>query len=318
MSDTITNLTYTEVDKSIEADNVSLHGTLCFPTDSPAQQLILMIPGSGEVDRNENGMRLQLNTFNAIAHTLAKEGIASFRFDKRGCAMSGGQYHETGFFNFVDDAERWLNAVHRFTEVNQCQVFLLGHSEGTLIAAHLSASNARVQGQILLMPFLENVEQTIERQLQQTLHEVAQIKGMKGFIVRLFLRLSGNQVEKQRKIMQRVKNTTKSSIKLKKTLLNAKWLREIASVEPASVYEKVSVPTLSIGGEKDLQCLPEDAEKIRDHVKGPVETHVLSNLTHILRTDNEPPSTFRYKQLAQNPIDDRVCECMLTWLRQHT
>ena len=311
-----TNPNFTETEKALDFSGETLHGSLCMPTESTPRQLVLMIPGSGEVDRNENAMQLQLNTFNAIAHHLAQAGIASFRFDKRGCAMSGGNYYETGFFNFVDDAEAWLNALHTFPEVSETQLFILGHSEGTLISAFISSSNALVQGQILLTPFLENLEITIERQLQKTLEEVGKLTGFKGVVVRLFLRLSGNQLTKQRKIMKRVKNTTKSTIKLKKTQLNAKWLREISSVEPIQVYEKVSVPTLSIGGQKDLQCLPSDAEKVAEYVKGPVETHVLENLTHILRVDEDTPSTFKYKQLSADPIDPRIGDIVIRWLQE--
>jgi len=310
-------LTYKEIDKSVDFSGVTLHGTLCLPVKTAPKKLVLMITGSGEIDRNENALKMQLNTFNSIAHSLADAGIASYRFDKRGCSMSGGSYYETGFYNFVDDAQACLNTLHSFDEVSQTQIYLLGHSEGTLISAILSTTNPKVHGQILLTPFLENMELAIERQLQRTLAEVSALKGLKGVVVRLFIQLSGNQLSKQRKIMKRVKNTTKSTIKLKKTLINAKWLREITSIDPASVYEKVSVPTLSIGGEKDLQCLPADSLDIKNHVAGPVETHMLSDMTHILRIDTGEPSTFKYKALSVNPLDPRVCEIIIQWLSGH-
>lgn len=309
------NLSHQEVDKSIAFDGATLQGTLCMPLNTLPKQLVIMLPGSGEIDRNENAMQMQLNTFNTIAHKLADVGIASFRFDKRGCAMSDGNYHQTGFFNFVDDAEAWLNSIHSFDEVSQTKIYLMGHGEGSLIASFLSAGNEKVQGQILLTPSLENAELAVERQLQRTLDEVSLLTGIKGIVVRLFIRLSGNQLNKQRKLMKRIKNTTKSTIKLKKTLINAKWLREISSVEPASIYEKVTVPTLAIGGEKDLQSLPSDTTDVQTHVRGPVETHVLSNMTHILRVDEELASAFRYKKLAQDPIDPRVCDLVIQWLQ---
>lgn len=307
---------YTEIDKSIEFDGETLHGTLCVPAGKKPSQVFLMIAGSGEVDRNSNALQIQLNIFNALANSLAAEGIASLRFDKRGCAMSGGNFHETGFFNFVDDAEAWMNSIRSFEEVSGADIFLLGHSEGTLIASILSTSNDSVRGQVLLTPFLENLELTIERQLQRTLAEVQKLTGFKGMFVRVFLRLSGNQLTKQRRVMKRVKNSTKPTMKLKKTLINAKWLREIMSVEPTDVYSKVTVPTLSIGAEKDVQCLPEHAQMVQEYVKGPVDCHMLSDLTHILRIDHDEPSTFKYKELSQQPIDTRVSELIVRWMRQ--
>ena len=305
---------FVEHEKSIRVQGVSLAGTLCLPESTVPRQVVLMTPGSGEVDRNENAMKLQLNILNSLAHSMAQAGIASLRFDKRGCAESEGQYHETGFYDFVDDAGEWLDALDTFTELDSVEKYLLGHSEGALIAAFLSVRNTSVSGQILLTPFLENMELLIERQLTQTLDEVNLISGFKGFVVRLFLRLSGNQLKRQRKVMKQVKNSNKSSIKIRKTLINAKWLRELCSIEPADVFGKASVPTLAIGGEKDLQCLPSDTRKVAEIVNAPVEFHILGNLTHILRADEEVASTFRYKKLSEDPIDSRVSDLIIGWL----
>ncbi len=325
----------TEIDKTLNHHGADLAGCLRLPNadslnaDSvnggsenggsenggSVKHVVLMISGSGEIDRNENGMQMQLNTFNSLADSLAEAGIASLRFDKRGCASSGGRYHDTGFFDFVDDASAWLSALDTYPELDGAKRFVMGHSEGALIAAFVSARNPGLTGQILLTPFVENVEHAIERQLQRTLDEVKKLTGFKGFIVRMFLFISGNQVGRQRKLMKRIKNTNKSSIKVRKALINAKWLREVTSVNPEEVYAKVKVPTLSIGGAKDIQCLPEDARQIASLVNAPVDVHVLSDLTHILRTDEEEPSTFRYKQLAEKPIDSRVPEHIIAWIK---
>lgn len=307
---------FVEQEKSIHFHGLTLAGTLCLHESVVPQKVVLMIPGSGEVDRNENAMKLQLNILNSLAHSLAQAGIASLRFDKRGCADSEGRYHETGFYDFVDDAGQWLEALDTFAELNTAERYLLGHSEGTLIAAFLSVRNPGIKGQILLTPFLENMELLIERQLRQTLDEVSLLTGIKGLVVRLFLRLSGNQLKRQRKVMRKIKNSNMHSIKIKKSLINAKWLRELCGIEPADVFCKVSVATLAIGGEKDLQCLPNDANKMVELVSEPVECHVLDNLTHILRSDEEAPSTFRYKQLSEDPIDSRVSELILKWLQK--
>jgi len=305
---------FVEHEKSIQVHGVKLAGTLCLPQTMEPKKVVLMIPGSGEIDRNENSMKIQLNTFNSLAHSLAQEGIASLRFDKRGCASSEGKYLETGFHDFVNDAGEWLNSLDTFSELECDDKYVLGHSEGTLIACFLSVRNPAIKGQILLTPFLENMELVIERQLQRTLDEVSVITGFKGIVIRMFLRLSGNQIKRQRKVMKQIKNSNKSSLKIKKTMINAKWLRELCNIEPTDVYRKVEVPTLAIGGEKDLQCPPEDTEKVAGLVNASVEFHILSHLTHILRIDEASPSTFRYKQLSQEPIDARVPELILSWL----
>jgi len=305
----------TEIEKTINYRGAELAGCLRLPAQGRASLVVLMVPGSGELDRNENSMQIQLNTFNSLADSLADVGIASLRYDKRGCASSGGKYHDTGFFDFVDDADAWLEALDGYEQLENAQRFVLGHSEGSLIAAFLSVRNPTLNGQILLTPFVENVEHAIERQLQRTLDEVSALTGLKGFVVRLFLRLSGNQLTKQRKLMRRIKNTTRSSLKVRKTLINAKWLREVSAVDPIEVFQKVKVPTLCIGGAKDIQCLPEDTNRIASIVTAPVDAHVLSELTHILRVDDEAPSAFRYKALSEKPIDSRVPKHIIEWVQ---
>lgn len=308
---------HSEHDKSIHFMGEQLHGTLCVPTATQAQKVVLMLPGSGEIDRNENAMTIQLNTLNTIAHQLAQAGIASFRYDKRGVALSGGNYHETGFNDFVDDARQWLASISGFTEIPGAQCYLLGHAEGALTASLVSKDNPQVKGQILITPFTQNIEAVIEQQLQQTMQEINVLEGFKGFMARLFVRLSGDQVKKQRKIFQQVKNTSKSSIKIKKTLINAKWLRELSAIDPKQVFASVIVPSLVIGGEKDLQCRPQDAHDIAQLSQAPVQVNVLENLTHILRLDNKPASIFRYKELTEKPVDSQISQLIITWMRGH-
>jgi len=311
------NDNHTEHDKTIHFMGEQLHGTLCIPSALKAQNVVLMLPGSGEIDRNANAMTIQLNTFNELAHQLALAGIASFRYDKRGVALSGGNYHETGFNDFVDDAKQWLASLSGFTEITGAQQYLLGHSEGALTACLVAKDNPEVKGQILLTPFTQNIEAVIEQQLQQTMKEISRLEGFKGVITRLFIRLSGDQIKKQRKIFQRVKIFSKSSIKVKKTLINAKWLRELSAIDPKQEFAKVSIPSLSIGGEKDLQCSPQDAEEIARLSQAPVQVHVLENLTHILRCDEKPASIFRYKELTEQPIDGRISKLITAWIAEH-
>ena len=305
---------FSEHDKEIQQDALTLRGTLCMPVDNAPTITVLMLAGSGELDRNENGARLQLNIFNEIAHVLAENGIASFRYDKRGCAESDGVYNETGFFDLVDDARACLHAVRNFPETAQSEVLLLGHSEGALIAASLAATDKTIKGQILLNPFLESLEKTLERQLSNTLQEIDQLKGFKGSVIRLFLKINGDQMKKQRKFMQKVRKSSADSIKIKRTVVNAKWLREHQRIRPEEIYSKVEAPTLSIGGSKDVQCLPEDAHSIVALIDAPTESQVMDDLTHIARLDSQPTSTFRYKELTEQPIAREVPELMIRWI----
>ncbi len=309
---------FIEQDRAITSHGTELAGTLCMPEVLDVKAVVLMLPGSGEIDRNENAAHIQLNTLNAVAHGLAAAGIASYRYDKRGCGQSGGKYFETGYYDFVSDAENCLHAVAQFPECAGKSIYLLGHSEGTLTAAFLGTRQpALINGIVLLNPFMETIEVTMRRQLRQTLEDVRALTGFRGFVVKTFLKLSGDQEKKQKRLLDRVRSTGKSSIKVKKQVLNAKWLREISSIEPSEIYKDVTIPMLSIGGEKDVQCLPEDARRVKEAaVDADVEVHILPDLTHILRVDEEKASTFRYRELTDKDIDTRVVELATAWIQR--
>ncbi len=319
----MTKPAFSESERTLKSDDLVLRGTLCLPEKEGSKTpdaIVLMLSGSGDLDRNGNGLRLQLNIFNAIGQTLAENNIASYRYDKRGCGESDGNYLETGYFDLLNDAREALKALQQWPEASNIPVLLLGHSEGTLMASMLANEGHDIDSQILINPFLDRLEKIIEQQIVSTVAELKARTGFKGLMIKLFLFVSGDQVAKQQKIMKRVKRSKDPVIKVKRTPVNAKWLRDHMDIDPLEEHSKVNIPTLSIGGSKDLQCSPEDAKRIASLINAPVEAHVLDDLTHILRFDEESPSTFRYRELTESDIDPRVCELIVKWIasRGHT
>ena len=171
-------------------------------------------------------------------------------------------------------------------------------------------------GQILLAPYLDNYETVIRRQAEKALEEIAVLEGFKGKLIRFFLRISGDQILKQKKLIERIRSNKKPTIKIKKQVINAKWIREMVQLDAIAIHEKVTVPTLVIGGEKDLQSLPGDVDKFKDLITAPVQTHVFSDLTHIMRTDENAPSAQHYTALSLQPVDERVLNTVQSWLVQ--
>lgn len=113
----------------------ALHGTLLTPDGKAEFDAVLMISGSGPTDRDGNQPRLQNNSLKLVAEGLQAAGFASLRFDKRGVAASAGaaaREEDLRFDTYVDDARQWLAILKSETGVKR--LFVLGHSEGALIA----------------------------------------------------------------------------------------------------------------------------------------------------------------------------------------
>jgi alpha-beta hydrolase superfamily lysophospholipase len=303
-----------EKEFEVHSAGATLSGTLCLPAAEGRFPLVLMIHGSGPLDRDENAKGLTLDVFNTLAHHLCAAGIASLRYDKRGCGRSTGDYHSAGHRDLVDDAIACFDAVVQTGSCRDDQIYVLGHSEGTIMAPQLAIARPSVAGLILLSPFVQPLETILIRQAGHFADAIARKRGLTGFLLRLGSRLRGGPVKVQRKTIRRVKASTKPTIRFLLHKLPARWLREMLALDPESIYRSVVTPLLLIGGDKDVQCDPADVDRIASLVKGPADAHVLRDLTHILRRDPEPASIFRYRKLLKEPVDQEVLTLVTDWL----
>lgn len=301
---------------------VKLGGTLTVPRYPDGRDKqgakkpgILFISGSGQVDRNENTRRIRnLNVFNYFASELGKIVFASLRFDKRGVGKSEGTHWNIGFYDLVDDATSALDTLRDQPEVDRNRTFLFGHSEGCYIAP-LVHRKSPVNGIVLLMAPAERLDDVLSYQADAIAADIKSMRGVKGRLIRLSIRITGSDVKKtQQHVKTRVLQTTKPVIRYKLQKINAKWLREHFQLNVPGIYSSVDCPVLIINGAKDIQVRPTDAEKISKYVLGPVEWHVVDDMTHLLRKDMDKPSLFHYKTLLKNPVNPAIMELVEKWL----
>lgn len=126
----------------IENRGAKLAGVLWLPEKRAGKvPVVIVIAGSGPVDRDGNaGGMLRSDTYRMLAEALARRGVATIRYDKRGVGEStfGGKLEELGFDDFVSDAAA-LVAMARVND-KLAGVYLFGHSEGALIALEVAAT----------------------------------------------------------------------------------------------------------------------------------------------------------------------------------
>jgi uncharacterized protein len=70
-----------------------LHGTLTWPDGSDSVPTVLILAGSGPVDRDGNLPSACNDSLKLLANGLADQGIASLRIDKRGVGDQRGGQH---------------------------------------------------------------------------------------------------------------------------------------------------------------------------------------------------------------------------------
>jgi pimeloyl-ACP methyl ester carboxylesterase len=299
----------TERDITFKSGSLQLAGTLMLP-DSPVRvPAVVLIAGSGQVDRDENAKQLPINVLREIADYLAAHGIATLRYDKRGVGASEGSFWDAGFLDNVADASAalaWLKSQER---VRPDAVFLLGHSEGALIATRLAGTGAEVAGAILLSGSAHSGEEILLWQATQV------VKGLGGFNGWLIRTLRIDVLKTQRKELEKIKQSKANWYRRQLIAkINAKWMREFMAYDPADDLPKIQVPVLAITGSKDIQVDPADLVRMASLVTSPFEAHEMPNLTHILRAEPGQPTLSTYKQQAAQPVDRRVLDVIGDWL----
>lgn len=125
---------YKEEQVSFSNDGFTFGGTLTLPDKcNKNTPVVLMITGSGLQNRDEE--LFDHKPFAVIADALARQGIASLRYDDRGYGIEGYQMLQFTTDDFKRDAEEAFKLLRkRFNHVG-----ILGHSEGGTIALMMAA-----------------------------------------------------------------------------------------------------------------------------------------------------------------------------------
>jgi pimeloyl-ACP methyl ester carboxylesterase len=288
-----------------------LAGSLAAPDGEGPFPGVLLMAGSGQVDRNENHKKLAINVLREIANRLAENGIATLRYDKRGVGASEGNYWETGFFDNVTDAASALDFLKAQKQVQPKAVFLLGHSEGAMIATRLAAEGADAAGAVLLAGPARSGEEVLKWQAQQV---VKGLTGLNKWIIKL-LRI--DVARAQQKQIDKIKRSVKDSYRVQLVAkVNAKWMREFIGYNTAEDLPRIRVPVLAITGSKDIQVDPGDLRRMSAMVQTDFEYHEVPNVTHILRVEKGEPSLNTYRNQVRQPMAPEVLYLILEWLRK--
>lgn len=145
-----------------------IKGKLLLPEEGKLCPVVLLIAGSGPTDMDGNSSvgTIKNNSLKLLAEELAKNGIASLRFDKRGIASSaaaGKEEIKLRFDDYVNDVEGWIDYLagdKRFVGIT-----VVGHSEGALIGMVACCRRPEVKGVVSLAGAGRPAYELIEAQI---------------------------------------------------------------------------------------------------------------------------------------------------------
>jgi len=306
---------------------ISLSGTLTLPEDATGPVPgVLLLAGSGPVDRNENATGEKTDILNTLAGALARAGIGSLRYDKRGIGKSGGSYETASMDELVSDAHAALSALKNAPGINPDRIFVLGHSEGGIIGPMLAAQDPSIAGLLLLAAPAHPLDWIIRGQLErvtraagfndaQVQAALAQEDQYLAFVRQSHGNWSDYTFDELKQAMPWL--TQEKLAQLAATSLS--WLREHFAHNPLDTIRQVSCPVLILQGEKDFQVPSSEASllanALRDAGNTGVTLDVLPNLNHLMRAHPEEPNlTYRH---LDSPVDSRVVQAVTQWVVSH-
>lgn len=284
-------------------DGLALAGTLTLPVGPGPHPAVLLLNGSGPLDRDANGGRLRMNLGPPLAAALAQAGIATLRYDRRGTGDTPGNWREAGFVGNRNDARAALRDLAARPDIRADAIGVIGHSEGAVHAMALG-SHPDVAAVVLLAGYARRGEDALRWQ-------AATITRRLPAPVRRLLRPVALRQ------LARIRATKADATRVVGMPVNARWMREMLDHDPRPDLAGITVPVLAITGGKDVQVSSDDLEEIRRLVPGPVEVDLVPDLTHPLRRDPGRASIRTYPTLLRRPVDHDLLTRVTDWLAHH-
>jgi uncharacterized protein len=128
---------------SIDTKNGKIIGTLVVPASEGPFPAILIVTDMGPTDRDGNSMfsKTRLSTLRQLSESLASQGIASLRYDRRGIGESAialGKMNNLRLGDYVDDALGFLDLLEKDRRFFSRGV--LTHGDGSVVGIRASAA----------------------------------------------------------------------------------------------------------------------------------------------------------------------------------
>ena len=239
--------------------------------EDPSAPVVLIIPGSGPTDRDGNSpLGIRAGPYRLLAEGLGARGVSTVRIDKRGMFGSAAAVPDANAVtidDYVGDARAWVKVIREATETN-C-VWLLGHSEGGLVALAAVQAEDAVCGLILVATPGRPLGEVLKEQLRANPANAPLLQQANAAIDAL---AAGRRVDE-----------TELPAPLAQLFAPAMqgFLISVFALNPVRLAERASKPILIVQGEADLQVGIPDAENLEaaapsaDLIRLPNTNHVL-------------------------------------------
>ena len=310
-----------------ESKEAKIYGTLTLP-NIPNQKkypACLFIGGSfpqtreGNIDNSQTDWFPtpfpERNLFRDEAKILESMGIATFRYDKRGCGESEGDFNTTGLFDLVDDARNALQYMRRLPEIDPERIGVVGQSEGAVIAFFLVAEDPSISFYIWQGGIYNNLEDIIKWQAEafwkssrEKIDNFKENVPLMYWIYKQFYELVAGAKKGDKFILLGDENWSFN-------FYLPSW-KEHFDNPPSIFVDRVKCPVLILHGECDRNTPATEALQMQQALiyagNKNVTTHIFEGLDHSFRRLATPDEDF--VTAMKRSLDPAMPEALKNWL----
>lgn len=317
---------YAAIDTTFTAkDGAVMAATLTIPSNASSKKMpaIVMVTGSGPQNRDEE--YCEHKPFAVIADYLARNGIASLRYDDRGTGKSTGDFILSSTLTFKDDALSGIEFLRSIGCIGP--VGVLGHSEGGTIAFIIGAEG-KADFIISLAGMAISGKETMMRQNEQSLDKLNLSQADKTNSLKLIEIVFDEMASQTRngvstplniedlaaKNNLSVPQMVVQSLKMSQTT-RGPWVDTFVTLNPREFLGNVKCPVLAINGEKDKQVFPDNLNVVKEYIPQ-AETKLMPELNHLLQ-HAVTGEVSEYNEIRET-ISPEVLDAIQLFIKNHS
>lgn len=239
---------YSQKEVSFANGDAVLKGTLTLPAGYTRNTpVLLMVTGSGLQNRDEEVF--DHKPFAVIADALARNGIATLRYDDRGFGESTGDAVNCTTDDLMNDALSGINLLRKdFNTVG-----VLGHSEGGLISLMLGADK-KVDFIVSLAGMIVSGKETLLDQNRYLLsHAGYPMSVVDEYCTLLNMAFDGDEAVNRKIESSGLPTELKQNIQAALWQLKTPYMQFFLTFDIRNRLTEISCPVLALNGTKDTQ-----------------------------------------------------------------
>ncbi len=288
---------FTERSVSLSAtDACTLEGTLTLPNGVERAPGVLLVHGSGPIDRD--GTFGPNKVYKDLAWGLASRGVAVLRYDKRTAACDVNLAEITIDEVVTNDALTAVETLRETDLVADGDVVVAGHSLGGKLAPRIAARDGNLAGLVMLAPLARSASDAI---LDQNRY-LAELDGT-------VTDAEEQQLNRSRRIAERIRSLDIPDDEVVYLGGDEYW-RTLAEYDHLRTASALAIPRLLLFGERDYQVtVEEDLPRWKDALDG--ESNVTfrryDRLNHLFMPGSGKPNAEEYferNHVAESVVTD--------------